>query len=298
MRAGGCVTRTWARAPTLQTESAIRSLLREAGVPLRGHAAVRRAAGRAAAGSARAGVPGQHRQRGERPGAAAGPHLHRPRRRDRDRRRLPRLDDRHLRRQHLAVRQPGRGARPSAGAAGGAAGEHATAARTGWTIRGPATATPSRVRDAAGGRGRVHLRAGAGQRGRRAGAARLPRARLPARARRRRRLHRRRGAGRLRAAGRVVLGVPAAGRRARHRHHRQGHRQRPSGRRRHHHRPIAAAFHRNAGFFSSVGGSPLSCEIGIAVLDAIRDEGLQENAARGRIAPARPPAGAGRSATR
>jgi 4-aminobutyrate aminotransferase-like enzyme len=44
--------------------------------------------------------------------------------------------------------------------------------------------------------------------------------------------------------------------------------------------PIAAAFHRNAGFFSSVGGSPLSCEIGIAVLDAIRDEGLQENAAR------------------
>ena len=44
--------------------------------------------------------------------------------------------------------------------------------------------------------------------------------------------------------------------------------------------PIAAAFHRNAGFFSSVGGSPLSCEIGIAVLDAIRDEGLQANAAR------------------
>jgi len=44
--------------------------------------------------------------------------------------------------------------------------------------------------------------------------------------------------------------------------------------------PIAAAFHRNAAFFSSVGGSPLSCEIGIAVLDAIRDEGLQENAAR------------------
>jgi 4-aminobutyrate aminotransferase-like enzyme len=41
---------------------------------------------------------------------------------------------------------------------------------------------------------------------------------------------------------------------------------------------IAAAFHRNASFFSSVGGSPLSCEIGIAVLDAIRDERLQQNA--------------------
>ena len=42
--------------------------------------------------------------------------------------------------------------------------------------------------------------------------------------------------------------------------------------------PIAEAFARNAGFFSSVGGSPLSCEIGIAVLDAMRDERLQENA--------------------
>jgi 4-aminobutyrate aminotransferase-like enzyme/Ser/Thr protein kinase RdoA (MazF antagonist) len=41
---------------------------------------------------------------------------------------------------------------------------------------------------------------------------------------------------------------------------------------------IAAAFHRNASFFSSVGGSPLSCEIGIAVLDTIRDERLQQNA--------------------
>jgi 4-aminobutyrate aminotransferase-like enzyme len=41
---------------------------------------------------------------------------------------------------------------------------------------------------------------------------------------------------------------------------------------------IAAAFHRNASFFSSVGGSPLSCEIGMAVLDVMRDEGLQANA--------------------
>jgi 4-aminobutyrate aminotransferase-like enzyme/Ser/Thr protein kinase RdoA (MazF antagonist) len=44
--------------------------------------------------------------------------------------------------------------------------------------------------------------------------------------------------------------------------------------------PIAEAFARNASFFSSVGGSPLSCEIGIAVLDVMRDERLQENALR------------------
>ena len=44
-------------------------------------------------------------------------------------------------------------------------------------------------------------------------------------------------------------------------------------------REIADVFHRNAGFFSSVGGSPLSCRIGLAVLDAIRDERLAENAA-------------------
>jgi hypothetical protein len=43
---------------------------------------------------------------------------------------------------------------------------------------------------------------------------------------------------------------------------------------------IAAAFERSSGFFSSVGGSPLSCEIGIAVLDVMRDERLQENALR------------------
>ena len=41
---------------------------------------------------------------------------------------------------------------------------------------------------------------------------------------------------------------------------------------------IAEAFDRGGSFFSSVGGSPVSCEVGIAVLDAIRDERLQENA--------------------
>ncbi|HVG88450.1 MAG: aminotransferase [Gaiellales bacterium] len=40
---------------------------------------------------------------------------------------------------------------------------------------------------------------------------------------------------------------------------------------------IADAFG-EAGFFSSVGGGPVSCEVGSAVLDAIRDERLQENA--------------------
>ena len=34
------------------------------------------------------------------------------------------------------------------------------------------------------------------------------------------------------------------------------------------------------GFFASVGGGPVSCEIGLAVLDVIEEEGLQENALR------------------
>ena len=46
-------------------------------------------------------------------------------------------------------------------------------------------------------------------------------------------------------------------------------------------REIADRFSSQGYFFSSTGGSPLSCAIGITVLDALRDEGLQQNAAHG-----------------
>jgi 4-aminobutyrate aminotransferase-like enzyme/Ser/Thr protein kinase RdoA (MazF antagonist) len=43
---------------------------------------------------------------------------------------------------------------------------------------------------------------------------------------------------------------------------------------------IAAALEGKGGFFASVGGGPVSCEIGLAVLDVIEEERLQENAQR------------------
>jgi 4-aminobutyrate aminotransferase-like enzyme len=47
---------------------------------------------------------------------------------------------------------------------------------------------------------------------------------------------------------------------------------------------IAEALGRRAAFFSSTGGGPVSCEIGLAVLDAIAEERLQDNAGRvGRV---------------
>jgi 4-aminobutyrate aminotransferase-like enzyme len=45
-------------------------------------------------------------------------------------------------------------------------------------------------------------------------------------------------------------------------------------------REVADRFRTQGYFFSSTGGSPLSCAIGITVLDVVRDEGLQQNAAR------------------
>ena len=45
-------------------------------------------------------------------------------------------------------------------------------------------------------------------------------------------------------------------------------------------RAIADAFRSQGYFFSSTGGSPLSCAIGLTVLDVLRDEGLQDNALR------------------
>ena len=44
-------------------------------------------------------------------------------------------------------------------------------------------------------------------------------------------------------------------------------------------RAVADGFRSQGYFFSSTGGSPLSCAIGITVLDVLRDEGLQQNAA-------------------
>jgi 4-aminobutyrate aminotransferase-like enzyme/Ser/Thr protein kinase RdoA (MazF antagonist) len=45
-------------------------------------------------------------------------------------------------------------------------------------------------------------------------------------------------------------------------------------------RAVADRFRSQGYFFSSTGGSPLSCVIGMTVLDVLRDEGLQENAKR------------------
>ncbi|PQD99223.1 4-aminobutyrate aminotransferase [Mycobacterium sp. EPG1] len=45
-------------------------------------------------------------------------------------------------------------------------------------------------------------------------------------------------------------------------------------------RAVAEAFASQGYFFSSTGGSPLSCAIGMTVLDVLRDEGLQDNAIR------------------
>ena len=45
-------------------------------------------------------------------------------------------------------------------------------------------------------------------------------------------------------------------------------------------RAVAEAFSTQGYFFSSTGGSPLSCAIGLTVLDVLADEDLQGNALR------------------
>ena len=63
-------------------------------------------------------------------------------------------------------------------------------------------------------------------------------------------------------------------------------------------REIAARFRSQGYFFSSTGGSPASSVAGLAVLDAFRDEGLQENAAEVGGHLKQPPRGARRRGIR
>ena len=61
---------------------------------------------------------------------------------------------------------------------------------------------------------------------------------------------------------------------------------------------IAAAFANGMEYFNTFGGNPVSCEIGLAVLDVIRDERLQERALRVGGDPARGPRPARRTPRR
>ncbi len=272
-------------------------------LPLPRRRGVLRAPGRAAPGPAGHRVPGQQRHRGGRPGAAAG------------------AGPTTGRRDVVAVREayhgwtdatdavstsvadnPQRPRHPAAAGCTRSTRRTASAART-------AAPRPTGTRD---GRGRRHR----ADRGRPPARASWPRrstatpaawrcpdgylAQVYAAVRRgRRAVHRRRGAGRLRPARRALLGLRAAGRGAGRRHGRQGDGQRapararssPPGR-----SPTATAA--QGYFFSSAGGSPVSCVVGLAVLDVLRDEGLQENARVRRRPPARPAAARSPTGTR
>jgi 4-aminobutyrate aminotransferase-like enzyme len=43
---------------------------------------------------------------------------------------------------------------------------------------------------------------------------------------------------------------------------------------------IVASLNKETDFFSTTGGNPVACAVGLAVLDVLETEGLQENAAR------------------
>ena len=222
-------------------------------------------------------------------------------RRDLHPRRLPRLDDRDLRGLDELRRQPaGRASRRPSGV-------HPVLSPD--TYRGPfgagraptrARATPTRCARRSPSwrpRGRAPAAFICEALYGNAGGIVLPdgylRGGLRARARGRRRLHRRRGAGRLRAPGRALLGLRAAGRRARHRHDREGDRQRPPGRGGDHDDARSPTRWRaRADSSRRSAAAPVSCEIGLAVLDVIEEERLQENARARRRRTARGPGGA------
>ena len=94
---------------------------------------------------------------------------------------------------------------------------------------------------------------------------------------RRRALHRRRGAVGVLPHRRGNVGIPIFESRARHRRARQADRRRPSDRRGDHDAAIAAKFAAKFSYFNTFGGNPVSAAVGMAVLDVLEREGIQQN---------------------
>ena len=254
----------------------------ELAVPLRGGRGVQRPAGGARARPARHRVPGQQRQRGGRPGAAAGDHRDRTPDRARDARGVPRLDHRVRCGVVVDRRQPARARDPARLGAADRRAAHVPrhASRRG---SGPAYLADLDAQLAALDADGVELagfiaEAVYGN----AGGVLLPDGYLAgvyARVRER---------GGLCIADEVQVGYGRLG------EHFWGFEQQGvvpdvitiakamgNG-----HplgavittRAIADAFAAEGSMFSSAGGSPVSCVVGMTVLDILDDEGLQENA--------------------